>query len=532
MARLENIEHGYIDHNTGEYVNYEVVTNWHNNTVMTDAKCDGVIYRKNSKGEYLKRVVSDGIRPEWFGAKADGVTNDSVAVQKAFNIGTSRGLKIKFSFGKTYLVNTSIAIPIGLPGTARFIEIEGYGAKIKTTAAITIFNRMPVDQNGTGVGMNEAVIIKGIDFIGNRTAGQRGVFIGATYGTRIEDCHFQDLDTALHLAFCLMATVDNVRYGGNVTDNLCITSGNGHWTGATTINSSSNTTTVRANRIFGLSGAFSHYKILASSGVVLYDCISEGAAPQYSTYYNTEGITVVKIFQVKGYHLEIAPTKAGFFLRATGGIVEIEGVFIQHTQTLIENISDSSATIRLKNIPWFPTGTTIKYNGTGSMYHLEDCTNKYFEAGTWINTSNANTAQLPFYMWGRGIATEAGTLFSSPNSKYTFGGRADLNEGALVYSTNQGVAKGLQFSYREFGLGKQLRDIRRYDIDLTGTSVAAGARVVVTKTGVTPYIDGLQVFHWLPAGYSVDLNLTARYEFNGKLHIIMQNNGLTGLYPE
>ena len=81
----------------------------------------------NSKLETIKYYVT----PEMFGAKGDGVTDDSVAIQKAIDFLVSGGV-VKF-LPKTYLVNTHFKINkpgISLRGSKT--SREGFGTRIIT----------------------------------------------------------------------------------------------------------------------------------------------------------------------------------------------------------------------------------------------------------------------------------------------------------------------------------------------------------------------------------------------------------------
>lgn len=84
MKRLSNILYNLIDDNTGEKVTFSKVTTFADGTPMTDAQCDGVIYRKLGN-EYFKRNFTGPIDVKWFGAKGDGINDDSNAIQKAFD---------------------------------------------------------------------------------------------------------------------------------------------------------------------------------------------------------------------------------------------------------------------------------------------------------------------------------------------------------------------------------------------------------------------------------------------------------------
>lgn len=77
---------------------------------------DGVIFLKKN-GIVYKRIFDGSINIRWFGAKGDGVTNDSEAVQKAINT----CFPIKFNKG-VYLVS-NLKLPLEFAG----LTIEGAG---------------------------------------------------------------------------------------------------------------------------------------------------------------------------------------------------------------------------------------------------------------------------------------------------------------------------------------------------------------------------------------------------------------------
>lgn len=74
-----------IDSYTGENVNYEEVTAWHDGTAMDDSKVDNVIYRK-AGGKYYKRIFEEAVNVRWFGA-GFGAADDRPTIQKALDTG-------------------------------------------------------------------------------------------------------------------------------------------------------------------------------------------------------------------------------------------------------------------------------------------------------------------------------------------------------------------------------------------------------------------------------------------------------------
>ena len=73
-----------VDINTGENVNYRETTTWYDGSLMDDSKVDGFIYKKIN-GDFFKRTSVDGISLLDFGAKGNGVDDDSNAIILASN---------------------------------------------------------------------------------------------------------------------------------------------------------------------------------------------------------------------------------------------------------------------------------------------------------------------------------------------------------------------------------------------------------------------------------------------------------------
>lgn len=85
MKRVDDIIYDLLDTKTDELVTFSKVTLFADGTAMSDLKCDGVIYRKLGS-EYFKRNFTGSIDVKWFGAKGDGISDDTVPIQNAFNV--------------------------------------------------------------------------------------------------------------------------------------------------------------------------------------------------------------------------------------------------------------------------------------------------------------------------------------------------------------------------------------------------------------------------------------------------------------
>ncbi|GEM_PF-5028558 len=130
MKRVNDTLIELLDSHTNEYVTFSKVTKHVDGSNMNDAKCDGVIYRK-SGNEYFKRNFTGPINVKWFGAKGDGVTDDSDCFINCFKVsyylskqsGWRNNLKIFIPDG-SYLITKTIIDSSTL--NARFV-IQGTG---------------------------------------------------------------------------------------------------------------------------------------------------------------------------------------------------------------------------------------------------------------------------------------------------------------------------------------------------------------------------------------------------------------------
>jgi len=92
--KLENGVFETIDIFTGENVTFSKSLVDFNGEKLSDRKCDGVIFRKID-GAYYKRNFTGPINVKWFGAKGDGIADDT----NAFNNALKMTPKISYQIG-------------------------------------------------------------------------------------------------------------------------------------------------------------------------------------------------------------------------------------------------------------------------------------------------------------------------------------------------------------------------------------------------------------------------------------------------
>lgn len=118
-----------VDENTGELVTYRTADTWEDGTPMTNAKCDGIIYRK--KGSYFYKLQYQFLDIRWFGAVGDGSTDNSDAIQKAVDFVNKGGdgWRNGIASGKIYFPSGiyNISKPIQLYNGS-YIEGESKGS--------------------------------------------------------------------------------------------------------------------------------------------------------------------------------------------------------------------------------------------------------------------------------------------------------------------------------------------------------------------------------------------------------------------
>lgn len=194
MRRIQDTIYDVLDQYTGEYSTYNKVTLYYDGTSMSDAKCDGVIYRKLGI-EYFRRVFVGDLNAKWFGVTGDGVTDDTNNMDRAF-LACVALKKMLYVPEGTYILNKQWNVRLGIRGAGKDKTIF----KIKDSSAIALgghlfyaftdnvtlrdfsidgnrVNNLGTSTNGIGgIGCNNAKYLKIIDVI-VRNCRAKGLFL-------------------------------------------------------------------------------------------------------------------------------------------------------------------------------------------------------------------------------------------------------------------------------------------------------------------------------------------------------------------
>jgi hypothetical protein len=310
--------------------------------------------------------------------------NDSQVIQAAMDALATQGQgSLTFDGSRTYTISRNIELPKFTTGGRKIYVINGNGAVLQAqNDSIIIFNRIPSNQKEALDRMISArFIIQGLSF----TGGAKGINMGATLGTAIEQCNFNNQrEAAVDIQFGLQTKISHCYATNCYTDSFILRTGE-DW-GGNANNSQSNHSVIESCRVYARKGAKTGYKVLGSGGVVLRDIISEGSHEiEYAVYVGRLKSTTVRLFKMENLHLEHAPFKAAIFIHMTG-IARIDGIFYQMARkgeefTLISG-NGPNLEIQVSNIPHYVGGTVLRQENQVNWY-FRHCRKELYNPENW-----------------------------------------------------------------------------------------------------------------------------------------------------
>lgn len=344
------------------------------------------------------------VRVDDYHRKSDG-KDFSRAIQRALDHLDSLGHgSVEFTGTRTYFVADDVELPRYSKFGSRIIILNGNGCQIKAADSVNVFNRIPGNQGeALHKMMSTRFVINDFEIRGGRKA----INLGATYASCINRCKFiAQREAAVDIQFGLMTQINGCLATNCFKDNFVLRHG-GAW-GGNSFNSQSNHSVISSCRVYAKAGSKTAFKILASSGCVLRDIISEGSSDiQYAVYADRLTSTTVRLFRIENFHIEHAPKKAGIYVNITG-ITDIDGIYYQHGHEEYPLIlaGPSADQVNVRNIPHWVKGTVIRQQrlGKGTAWKIDYCNKRFYLPENWrIRCADGVVEhKLPRWLSGQG----------------------------------------------------------------------------------------------------------------------------------
>jgi len=179
--------------------------------VYTNAslKADNGIVFTAAGGGFWVRQYEDGIKPEWYGAKADGVSDDKAAMQAAVNYALSRpGIaKIKLT-SNVYRLNTNVTVDLGPGRTNRGIVISGSNSKVFCAGGGFVCVAANQGQQ------DSKVTFEDLYFYGDNGHRVNAITQAFIDFFTVRDCKFDNVAAAVSMSYCGMGLVTNCFFWG------------------------------------------------------------------------------------------------------------------------------------------------------------------------------------------------------------------------------------------------------------------------------------------------------------------------------
>jgi len=324
-------------------------------------------------------LAPDTINPFQFGAKGDGVTDDSAAIQAMFDFVVAKGAAYPIQFlGARYSVSTGLTLPT-IPQFG-VIDVDGGGGTLRTDRPITILSRIPKDQDEAIDVINQSHYdIHHLEFRGSGIAGQTGLHIGAAYTNVVRDCLFARLEYGSIGSFVLAGAWRDNLYHVCSGRAFVIQTGMGYdqgpvWPGAALSNSASNVNVIENCRVFGQKLQKSAFGIYGSDSARVNGCISEGHSAGFDVHFDYQNSTTVKTLHIDMFHCESDMSLVNFKIRATGN-VNIDRLIRSYPAPIYDAEGSTNCQITITRIPWLadmPTATGTGSNPNGRWFYQSD----------------------------------------------------------------------------------------------------------------------------------------------------------------
>jgi hypothetical protein len=344
---------------------------------------------------------------------------DTTAIRYALRMMQTLGNQGLIFEPKVYSLTRACDLPIsiigGKTGRGMFV-IDGNGATIvkANTLQFNFFQRIPVAQtyNGTlyPTDQNAAenlYIDNAFTFMNFNAQGSGGIwqnsgyaflYLGATYGSIIQNIFLRNFDIGIRMEFCMNATVTNIFVNNATSYSLRIKPGS--WAGAATANASSNCCEVSHVRVVDTNNQIACISVENSDTSVIRNCIIEGLTgnPQCGILWDSLNSTVCPNGTIQDCHIETACSKGAVYIKPRSGTkIYVSNIYIQYAQNIValeaSSLTGQYPVVVIDRIPNWPSGTKFLNIGTGTKWQISDTIiNAYLTTSSQIVTASSTAS--------------------------------------------------------------------------------------------------------------------------------------------
>lgn len=392
-------------------------------------------------------LAENQLNPFMFGARADKRVDDAPAIQAMFDFIAARRFAYPVNFmGARYMVRKGLTLPT-VPAFVT-LDIDGGGAVLMTDAPVTIFSRLPKNQEEAMVTIGQSHYdIHHFEFRGAGKPGQTGVHIGAAYSNVVRNCFFSSLEYGSIGTFCLGSAWRDNLYHYCSARALVLQTGTGYdqgevWPGSTEPSSPCHVNVIENCRVYGHPRQISAFGIFGCNGVRVNGCISEGNGAAIDLHFDYQGSPTVKEFHVDTFHCEAPNGTLNFKIRTSGKVI-IDRLIRSYPAAIYDAWRSINCEVIIRGISWLgnlpqPTGTGVNPNGrwfyhengnghgakaetgqsSGTCFRFEECVESAWELLSDPRHWEGGT--LPHMLHIRGIRRANGGVMEWSNSHIQF----------------------------------------------------------------------------------------------------------------
>lgn len=303
---------------------------------------------------------------------------DTTAIRYALSMMSTTSGHQNLTFeAKTYWISKACELPVRFAsgGNPRgMFIIDGNGANIRKagTDQFNFFQRIPANNtDAVNLYIDNAFTFKNFKADGSggvwQGSGFAFLYLGATYGSKIENLFLQNFDLGVRLEFCMNSHTDNVFTNNIKTYSVLVQPGS--WTGGSWQTAASNGSEISHVRVYDTLNQTAGIAVKGADTCFIRNSIIEGTgSPVYGILYDSLNGTVQPNVRIQDHHIETACSRAAIYLRPkSAGRHIVENIYAQMAQNLVGcEYYNGYPDLYIANIPVHINGLTFLNVGTGT----------------------------------------------------------------------------------------------------------------------------------------------------------------------